>query len=362
MRAFLIVGIACFLSVAHGQAKLKFEKETHVFGEIKEEGGFAEFTFNFVNTGDQPITIKHVKASCGCTTPGWTKEAVMPGDSGYVKARYNPRNRPGRFRKSLRLTTTQGSENKTLYIAGTVKPKPKSIAEELPVSAGDLRLKYQSLNMGKLTTEKTVEKDFDVYNNGDDSLQLQHHLMEVPSHIQLALQPKVLAPKTKGILRVKFDPVMKDDLGFLSDNVTIQTDTAVTLKNQFYIISTIEEFFPEMTAEELDASPKLAIADRVIDFGKVVEGELVEAEFILTNEGKKKLNFRKIKSNCSCVTYSDISSNLKKGKSESLKLLFDTNGRRGNQYKTVTLFSNDPTAPTQMVTIKGTVQKKEEGR
>ena len=197
-------------------------------------------------------------------------------------------------------------------------------------------------------------------NAGDDSIQLYHNVMEIPEHLTVSMEPAMLPPGGKGTLRVLFDPKKRNDLGFLSDNVTIQTDSIVALKNQFYVISTIEEFFPEMSADELDKAPKLSIESRVFDFGKVVEGEMVETEFLLTNDGKQKLNFRKIKSNCSCVTYEIGSQNLKKGKQQSLKLTFNTTGRRGNQYKTVTIFSNDPVAPTQMLTIKGTIQKKTE--
>jgi len=358
MRNLLLLVLILIANFSNAQGNLKFQNETYDFGEISEEGGYAETIFNFVNEGDQPIKITNVKAACGCTTPGWSKEEVMPGDSGFVKARFNPRNRPGRFRKSLRISST--GNQKVVYITGFVKPKTKDVLKEFTIVSGNLRLKNRSLNLGKITTEKTIEKAFDVYNSGKDSIQLIYQLMEVPNHIKLTMIPEQLAPKQKGILKVQFDPIKKDDLGFLSDNITIQTDTLVTQKNQFYIISTIEEFFPEMTAEELDKSPKLSIAERVVDFGKVEEGELVEAEFNLTNDGLEKLNFRKIKSNCSCVTYDVRSQNLKKGKSQTLKLKFDTTGRRGNQYKTVTIFSNDPSSPTQMVTIKGTIQKIEE--
>ena len=341
----------------NAQGKLEFFKESHDFGEIEEEGGHAEYIFNFVNTGDQSIQITDVKASCGCTTPGWTKEETAPRDSGFVRVRFNPRNRPGRFTKSLRISSTQTSENKVLYISGFVKPKSKSILEELPVNTGDLRIKYRSLNMGKMTTEKVVDKEFDVYNAGNDSLQLQYQLMQVPDHIKLTLKPTILSSKEKGVLKVSFDPKIKNDLGFLSDNVTIQTDTVSGVKNLFSVISTVEEFFPEMTAKELDEAPKLLISERVFDFGKVKEGTIVETAFTLNNGGKKKLNFRKIKSNCDCVTYEVTSQSLKKGQSQDLRIMFDTSARRGTQYKTVTIFSNDPSDPAQMVTIKGSVQK-----
>lgn len=360
MRNIIVLGLIIFAHISFGQGALGFVTESYDFGEIEEEGGYAETIFNFINTGDEPIKITNVKASCGCTTPGWTKEEVMPGDTGFVKARYNPRNRPGRFRKSLKVYAN--SAQKVLYISGFVKPKPRNILEEYTIKSGDLRLKFRSLNFGKMTTEKVVTKNFDVYNAGEDSIRLYADLMEIPEHLDVKLEPELIAPSGKGVLKIAFDPIKRNDLGFLSDNFTIQTDSVVTEKNQFYVISTIEEFFPEMSADELDKSPKLLINERVYDFGKVKEGEVVNAEFELTNEGKKKLNFRKIKSNCSCVTYDIKSQDLKKGKSQTLKLAFDTKGRRGNQYKTVTIFSNDPVTPTQMVTIKGTVQKTEDNR
>jgi hypothetical protein len=358
MKYLLPFGLILFFNFSSAQSVLKFEKDTYDFGEIAEEGGYAETTFEFINEGDKPVKIYNVKASCGCTTPGWSKEEIMPGDTGFVKARYNPRNRPGRFRKSLNIKSSGGQ--RTVYIMGFVKPKARDVLEEFSIATGDLRMKYRSLNLGRMTTETMIEKDFDVYNSGNDSLQLYPQSMEIPAHIQLSLIPEKLAPKQKGIIKIMFDPIKKNDLGFLSDNITIQTDSIVTEKNQFNVISTIEEFFPEMSAEELDKSPKLLISERVFDFGKVKSGDLVVAEFTLTNGGKEKLNFRKIKSNCSCVTYEIKSSNIKKGKSQVLKLTFDTSGRRGNQYKTISIFSNDPTAPTQMITIKGTLQKAEE--
>ena len=115
----------------------------------------------FLNSSDKPIRITNVKASCGCTTPNWSKEEIQPGDSGFVMARYNPRNRPGRFRKSLTVSAT--GIQKRLYIVGFVKPKPRNVLEEFTIASGDLRLKQRSLNFGKITTEKEVEKKFDVY-------------------------------------------------------------------------------------------------------------------------------------------------------------------------------------------------------
>lgn len=354
MRVFLVLFTALLASVSFGQGKLDFENTDHNFGDINEEAGPAEYTFQFVNNSDKEIKITNVKASCGCTTPGWTREVVMPGDSGFVKAKYNPRNRPGRFRKSLRITTTDPASNQTLYISGFVKPKPKTPEQEFPVVMGNLRLKYRGLNMGKITTEKTVEKTFDVYNSSDTIETFNSEEWTLPDHISISLAQEFLNPREVGQIKVSYDPIKKNDFGFVSDNISSGDS-----EDNISVMAVIDEYFPEMTAEELDNAPKLEISERSYDFGKVTAGAVIEKEFELTNLGKEKLYFRTVKSNCGCITYELKNKGIKKGKSQTLKIFFDTSEMRGNQYKSITIYSNDPVTPTQIITIKGNVSKGE---
>lgn len=337
----------------NGQSRIEFDIVDHDFGEINEADGYAEHTFNFVNVGDEPVKITQVKASCGCTTPGWTQEEVLPGDSGFVKARYNPRNRPGRFRKSLSITASDPGSNQTLYIMGLVKPKPKTPEEEFPVAIGDFRLKYQGLNMGKVPTEKPVEKSFEVYNGGDSTLVLESGAMIVPDHLSVRLDSEFLNPRELGKIKIIYDPIKKNDYGFVSDNIVLDTGSNKSLS----VMAIIEEFFPEMSAEELDNAPKLELSDRTFNFGSVSQGTIIETSFDLNNSGKKQLEFRAIKSNCDCVTYEIKSKRIKKGKSLTLDVKFDTAEMRGNQYKSITIYSNDPVHPAQIINLNGKVEK-----
>lgn len=353
MRSVLIFVFCLFFFTGFSQGKLDFVSVRHDFGDLEEMDGPAEHTFSFINIGDEPIKINSVKASCGCTTSGWSQEEILPGDSGFVKAKYNPRNRPGRFSKSLQITSSVASENKTLFITGFVRPKPKSPEDEYPVVLGNLRTKYRSLNVGKITTEKLVEKLFDIYNSSDTVVQLNPDEMTIPAHISVALVPSFLNPKEAGKLRITYDPKAKNDYGYVSDAIALGTNEEAGLS----IITTIEEYFPTMTADELDNAPKLSIANITHDFGVARSGDVVEVEIMLENVGKEKLIFRAIKANCGCISYEVKSNNLKKGKSQTLKLFFDTTEMRGNQYKTINVFSNDPVSPTQIITLKGKVVK-----
>jgi len=101
-------------------ADFKFEREVHDFGNIKE-GVQAEYTFKFTNTGKEPLVITNVQASCGCTTPKWTKEPVKPGESGQVTAIYNSKGRPGNFNKAITITSNAKTAQKVLFIKGNVE-------------------------------------------------------------------------------------------------------------------------------------------------------------------------------------------------------------------------------------------------
>ena len=103
-KQFLTLLYIAIASVAVAQGKFSFEEESYDFGTVIE-GVKATHTFQFTNTGDAPIVISAVRASCGCTTPQWPKEPIAPGESGEITAIYNSKGRLNAFNKSIRITS-----------------------------------------------------------------------------------------------------------------------------------------------------------------------------------------------------------------------------------------------------------------
>ena len=101
-------------------SQMKWEKEMHEFGTI-EQGKPVSYEFTFTNSTNKDVTLKDVKASCGCTATNYTKTAIKPGEKGTVTATYNAA-AGGAFHKTVTVTTSE--ENtipKTITIKGTVK-------------------------------------------------------------------------------------------------------------------------------------------------------------------------------------------------------------------------------------------------
>lgn len=99
-----------------------FEEIEYDFGTINE-GQVVEHLFNFTNNGQAPLVISNITASCGCTSPDWTKTPVQPGESGFVKVVFNSTAKSG---SQAPTVTIQANTNPTvtrLRMKGSVTPK-----------------------------------------------------------------------------------------------------------------------------------------------------------------------------------------------------------------------------------------------
>jgi hypothetical protein len=81
-------------------AVLTLEKNTHDFGDITQ-GDVVEQVFKFTNTGNQPLIISEIRTSCGCTTPIFPKNPIMPGASGEIKVGFNSAGKSNKQTKVL---------------------------------------------------------------------------------------------------------------------------------------------------------------------------------------------------------------------------------------------------------------------
>jgi Protein of unknown function (DUF1573) len=114
-------------------------KETeHDFGKIPQ-GKPVYYSFTIINTGKTPLKLDNVQASCGCTTPEWSRDAIAPGDKAVIKVGYNAA-AEGSFTKPVTITYNT-SQTKQLTIKGTVWKAPEGPA---PANAPVELLKKQT--------------------------------------------------------------------------------------------------------------------------------------------------------------------------------------------------------------------------
>jgi hypothetical protein len=97
----------------------KWDKMVIDMGEIPQNiPKSADFTLT--NDGKEPLIISSAKASCGCTTPKYSTEPILPGKSSVLTATYNALT-PGVFNKAVTVITNADTNPVILTIKGTVK-------------------------------------------------------------------------------------------------------------------------------------------------------------------------------------------------------------------------------------------------
>ncbi len=352
-KLVLTLLMACFGLTAFAQAAISFDKETHDFGEIQEADGAVSVDFVYTNTGKAPLVLHEVKASCGCTTPEWTKEPIQPGKTGVIKVSFNPANRPGSFNKTVTVQSNASTPSKLLRITGNVLQKQRTMEDNFPILMDSIRLSDSHLAFTKMAPTEVKNAEVKTYNITKSSVTPQ--FINVPSHIVIKSVPETLAPGEEGIIIASYDASKKNDWGFVSDQIYVVFGEQRKYSNRLTASATIAEDFSNLTDEELARAPQIAFDDKTFDFGTIPQTQKVDHDYVVTNEGEENLIIRKVKASCGCTAVSPAKTVLAKGESTTIHATFDPRGKSGRQQKTITVISNDPKQSNVLLRISGTV-------
>jgi len=118
---------------------LQLKQPEHNFGEIPQ-GKPVYYTFIIANTGNEPLKLENVAATCGCTTPEWSRDPIPPHSNANIKVGYNAM-AEGHFEKQITITYNN-NQTKQLKITGSVWKAPDGAA---PANASVQFLKKQTL-------------------------------------------------------------------------------------------------------------------------------------------------------------------------------------------------------------------------
>lgn len=359
---FLAAVSAMFAASAADNAGVKapeilFDTLVHNFGTFPEETGKVSCTFTFKNVGSADLVLQKVKASCGCTTPEWTKTPIAPGETGTVIATYNASGRPGMFTKTITVTSNAG--DKRLTIKGEVIPKAAKIEDQYTIDFNGFRLKKKHVYMNAVEYENGKTERVQVVNNTKSDMAVS--FKNVPDYMEVKASPEKLKAGEKGTIDVTVKKNAGEWGSISEDIVVVINGKPVTLTGKEATISihgNIQENFAAMTAEEKANAP-VAKVGNVIKLGELKHDAKKTFKFTVSNEGKSDLYIRKATSDSKSITLSAPSKPIKPGKKADVKLEINTKGFAAGAFTNrVTLITNDPTNKgTSVLQISGEVKK-----
>lgn len=352
-KIFLLLFALVFpLSVFAQQktATISFERESYDFGKIKETDGPATYRFVFTNTGAQPLIIKNVTTSCGCTAPAWSREPILPGAKGFVSATYDAKDRPGSFEKEITVFSNADRPSVTLKIMGEVVLSQEQM---YPVVMGPLRVRSFYLPIGNINKGETRTFSLDVLNTSSSPVKLS--FTDVVSWYTVTPKPAVVAPNQKGSIDIVFDTRKNNSWGLVTERFRILVDGKPVNNNLFTITAVLVEDFSRLSPKQLAEAPVAVFDNTTFDFGKIKPGDKESYDFVLHNNGKSDLVIRNLTASCGCTVVKPRDQVVKPGGSTVVKAEFDSSGKTGYQNKTITVITNDPKNSKIVLWIKGEV-------
>ncbi len=105
------------VTVKKDSAVLKISEKIFDFGTVKQ-GQPTTHEYKVTNTGNKPLVISDVVRGCGCTTPRWTQDPILPGQSGSIWATFKSDIGYGHIMKPLHIYSNATVPQMDIYIQG----------------------------------------------------------------------------------------------------------------------------------------------------------------------------------------------------------------------------------------------------
>jgi len=351
----MLLAFSSLLTTASGKGKVTFDVSVHDFGAILEKGGNVSHTFSFTNTGDEPVILNDVVSSCGCTTPQWTKNPVLPGQKGSVTATFNPLGRPGTVNKSLAVKSNADPDIATLLITGEVVERALSLDEEYPVAIGkNLRLKSSDIAFARLAKNEAKTTSLAIYNSGTEPIQLTFD--KLPEHLSIKVEPATILPQQKAAITCTYQAAKKSDWGFTTDIIKLKVSGKKSANGKLKLSATILDDFSKMTSQEQAKAPYPQFKTTSQAFNNTLKGALINTSFVLTNSGQSSMTIRKVSSENAAVSASSSKTIVKPGESVEVKVTVNTATFDVGAFAApVSVYTNSPRNPQVNLMVTGSI-------
>jgi hypothetical protein len=355
--SFLIIG--SIVNAQYAKTKMQLSATEHDFGTFKEEAGRQTFDFVVTNTGTDPLVIQNVVASCGCTTPEWTKQPIPAGGKGKVTAIYDPKDRPGPFNKTLSVYSNTKPEVVVLVIKGEVTPHEKTVDELFTFPVGTIR--FESNHLAFTNVKKTEKKIrvMQLINTSKEPIKVEFD--GLPAHLGLKCNPETLKPGQKGMVEGSYDATKNPGWGNVNDMIKIKLNGVAQENVYYYVSANLVEDFSSLSKDDLLKAPVFKVAATTFDLGKIKGSTQNEVEFKFLNEGKSDLVIRHIRSTCGCtaVQQGNQGVGIKPGEGSSIKAVFNSGSYKGRVTKAIYVYTNDPKNPEAVLMVNADVEQPE---
>ena len=363
IRQFILIlaGVVCSALICTAEEKigknLSIDKVVHNFGDIIHKSGSVSCSFKVTNTGSEPAVIYNVVSTCGCTNVDWTREPIRPGQSGKISVTYSNDEGAYPFDKTLTTYTSDSQKPILLKVRGVSIEKARPVNELYPTHFGAFAMKESVNKCGNM--EQGNQKT------------------EAVMVANISAKPiKVTFADTDKNLKISVSPNPIPAGGTAEMTYTITADRNIWGKNTYYARPLVDgkpvkdqkgndkigfwaftkENFSHMSQDQKSKGSRPTFKESTYSFGKVRQGQTVNATFSFRNDGKEPFCVYKVDADTDNWSHGDIPT-VAPGKEATFTVKLNTAGLpKGEHLTIVTLTTNSPLRPIVNLFLAGYIE------
>ena len=335
------------------QAQPRFVPDT----DIKKMGEVAfqtprKFSIGFTNKGDKPLTIRDVKASCGCIDVVFPKSSVAAGARGEIALTFDAK-LLGSFYKELEVLTNASDEPVYIGIQGTVVPEVRDYSEEFPLDLGGVRLDTNTIEFEDVSLGECPTAELRVLNT--DHTAYRPELMHLPPYLSAECEPKDIPAGKIGTIRLTLDSEKLSQMGLSQTSIYLSRylGDKIGETNEILVSAILLPSFADMTDEELASAPELTVSESTVTIEAKSGKKAVGHTILLTNTGQSDLHIKQVQVFNKAVSVKIADRTIRPGKSAKLKISVSAHylGKSKGRMR-VLLISDAPRQAKQYINVE----------
>lgn len=349
----LLITIIFFTAGSFAQGVLEIKKPTVELKNLKADDQPTVVTFQIKNTGNQPVIISRITPFSSALKAEWVKEPLAPGKTGEIRISFSTVQMPESFDYKIMLYSNARNNRAELHLQGNIIDNPAKPTLLYKYDMNGLKFKSSSVSFNKIYTWQIAKDTVTFYNATQKPVSLS--IQYKPQHLETEFVPAQVEPGKQGTLIITYDAPKKNDYGYDYESLILSINNERNYNNRLSVTANLVEDFSKLGKKELEKAPVAVFDKKEQGFGNIKPGEKANCDFTLTNTGKSELIIRKTKASCGCTAVTLGQKSIAPGQSTVIRTTFDSKGKSGRQYKTITVITNDPKNPETLLTINGNI-------
>ena len=271
-----------------------------------------------------------------------------------ITVTYNPNGRPGRFQKTITVTSNANEPTTKLYIKGEVIPKPAKPVDQYPIKMGELSLKRKAINFGVLTQGSNKQMEIEYANQTEQSVQVALVMVDA-DYIKTNVTLQTVEPQQTGKLQFALQSAECPLYGPITAKAYVIVNGKRDMSYEIALSANIKEDFSQLTVEERQQAP-IAEVTRELNLGTIAKGKKLTTKLTLANAGINPLLVRRVIMNDQQLKFTTPKA-IKAGRKADIKIELDATTYEPAQYSRImTLITNDPNTPVINIKLNWVVE------